>query len=115
MSNRDELIEILHRTATADRVKNATLNLAPVVMAKVEATADAILAAGYSKPRTITTAEELDALPFETVIRDGDQCVLERWGEMEESGWVTVMVTSFIPRDQITLPATVLYEPEAQS
>jgi hypothetical protein len=65
------------------------------------------------KPRQIRTMEELDALPFETVIRDGDQCVLERWGEPEENGWVSVMVTSFIPPDQITLPAVVLYEPNA--
>jgi hypothetical protein len=69
---------------------------------------------GYRKPRTVTTVEELDALPFETVIRDGDECVLERWGALEESGWVTVMVSSFIPRDQIALPATVLYAPEPQ-
>lgn len=73
-------------------------------------TAGRILTAGYRKPRTINTVEELDALPFETVIRDGDECVLERWGDLEESGWVTVMVTSFVPRDQITLPATVIYE-----
>lgn len=66
--------------------------------------------AGYRKPRTISTIAELDALPFESVIRDGDECILERWGDLEESGWVTVMVTSFVPRDQITLPATVLYE-----
>jgi len=31
---------------------------------------DAILAAGYSKPRTITTAEELDALPDGSAILD---------------------------------------------
>lgn len=73
---------------------------------------EAIIAAGYRKPRTITTAEELDALPFETVIRDADEAVLERWGQMEESGWVTVMVASFIPSDHIALPATVLYSPE---
>jgi len=72
-------------------------------------TAGRILAAGYRKTYMVTTADDLDALPFETVIRDADDCVLERWGDLEESGWVTVMVTSFVPRDQITLPATVLY------
>ena len=30
--------------------------------------ADALLAAGYRKPRTITTAEELDALPRGAVV-----------------------------------------------
>lgn len=72
-------------------------------------TAGRILAAGYRKPYMVTTADDLDALPFETVIRDSDDCVLERWGDMEESGWVTVMVRDFIPRRDIKLPATVLY------
>ena len=49
MSERDELIEILHQTATADRVKNTPLRHVPVVAAKVEEVADAILAAGYRK------------------------------------------------------------------
>lgn len=31
-------------------------------------TADAVLAAGYRKPRTITTTEELDALPVGSVV-----------------------------------------------
>lgn len=102
MSERDELVAILERDDlhfdTGSHYELAT-----------EDAADAVLAAGYRKPRTIATTEELDALPFESVIRDGDECVLERWGDLEESGWVTVMVTSFVPRDQITLPATVLY------
>ena len=105
MSERDELADLLMSDALND--------VAYYGRDYALAEADAILAAGYRKPRTVTTVEELDALPFETVIRDGDDCVLERWGDIEESGWVTVMVTSFVPRDQITLPATILYEPEA--
>lgn len=112
MSERDELMEILHQTATADRVKSAALTRTPVVMAKVEETADAILAAGFRKPRTITTAEELDALPFESVLRDAQGHVLERWGGPGENVWVTVMVNAFIPRGDITLPATILWEPQ---
>jgi len=72
--------------------------------------ADAIVAAGYRKPRTITTREELDALPFEAVIRDGEGHVLERWGGPGESIWVTVMVNTFIPHGDIDLPVTVLDE-----
>ena len=34
------------------------------------AIADAILAAGYVKPRQVTTVEELDALPAGTIVRD---------------------------------------------
>lgn len=32
---------------------------------------DVILAAGYRKPRTVTTVEELDALPVGSVVLDG--------------------------------------------
>jgi hypothetical protein len=72
--------------------------------------AAAILDAGYRKPRTIATAEELDALPFESVVRDAEGHVLERWGEPEENLWTTVMVNAYIPCGDIALPATVLYE-----
>jgi hypothetical protein len=109
MSARDELALILVNTQRARYdlpPRETTDHCSETCWAEV----DAIRAAGYRKPRIINSAKELDALPFETVIRDGDECVLERWGDMEESGWVTVMVTSFVPRDQITLPATVLYE-----
>ena len=75
--------------------------------------ADGLIAAGYSKPRTITTVEELNALPFETVIRDAEGHVLERWGHDPANVWVTVMVRAFIPRGDVALPATVLYEPTA--
>ncbi|URC18081.1 hypothetical protein QEO76_gp56 [Arthrobacter phage Cole] len=63
--------------------------------------------------RTITTLEELDALPCESVIRDAEGHVLERWGEPEENLWVTVMVKDYISRGDIALPATVLLDPEA--
>ncbi|UUG70015.1 hypothetical protein SEA_ZUCKER_56 [Arthrobacter phage Zucker] len=70
MSNRDELIQIIWDDAVADRVKNGKdLRNVPVVRPKVEAMADKIIAAGYRKPQTITTAEELDALPIKAVIR----------------------------------------------
>lgn len=75
--------------------------------------AEAVLAAGYRKPHTITTTDALDALPHEAVLRDREGHVLERWGEPEENLWVTVMVSEYIPREDIALPATVLWEPEA--
>lgn len=68
---------------------------------------------GYQKARSVTTLEEVDALPFESVIRDAEGHVLERWGEPEENLWVTVMVNAYIERDDIALPATVLHEPAA--
>ena len=80
-------------------------------MASFELLAHAVLAAGYTKPRTVTTIEELDALPFEAVIRDAEGHVLERWGQPKENLWATVMVGAYIPRGDIALPATVLYSP----
>jgi len=79
-ADRSELIDILHQTATADRVKNTHLRHVPVVAAKVEETADAILAAGYRKARIITKANELDALRFQAVVLDayGTPYVCER-------------------------------------
>ena len=74
--------------------------------------ATAILAAGYSKPRTITTTEELDALGFQAVVRDAEDYVLERWGEPEEQMWATPMNSAWIRSTEVTLPATVLYEPQ---
>ena len=71
-----------------------------------------ILAAGYRKPRTITTAEELDASPIGLIVRDGDR---EPW-ERTDNGWNCWVYggQSFASRD-LVLPATVLYEPESEA
>lgn len=50
MSDRDELVQIIWDGAVADRVKDGKdYQRVPVVRPKVEAMADAILAAGYGK------------------------------------------------------------------
>lgn len=69
--------------------------------------ADAILAAGYRRPRTITTAQELDALPWEAVMRDvfGDVYSARGHGTFWAFGDDDSQV-----RDEIVLPATVLFE-----
>jgi hypothetical protein len=72
--------------------------------------ADSALAAGYRKPRPVNTIEALVALPFETVIRDAEGHVLERWGDAEHVQWSTPGCKWFVPADQIALPVTVLYE-----
>lgn len=63
--------------------------------------ADGLLTAGYRKPRTITTAEELDALPDRAVIlsrfKDGIPMHSTMRGDSEFAGNV--------------LPATILWEP----
>jgi hypothetical protein len=81
-----------------------------------------ILAAGYRKPRTITTAKELDALPVGTVVRtSGDEDRLDPriavktgfW--TSESEWEVADSNDFCldSGELDDLPATVLYEPEA--
>jgi hypothetical protein len=70
---------------------------------------------GYSKPRTITTAEELDALPVGSVILDGSGLSLHK---NEFTGWVASNGAKNIGAEMLlreALPATVLYEPEPLS
>lgn len=58
MNERDELAKLIFDVPSED----------PACIPSPRATADAILAAGYRKPYTITTADELDALPPGTVM-----------------------------------------------
>jgi hypothetical protein len=73
----------------------------------LDRTADAILAAGYRKPRTITTAEELDALPLNTIILDAEGLPLHK----DDSDRVEEWCYGDNAVD-VDLPATVLYEPQ---
>ncbi|NIL77646.1 hypothetical protein [Rhodococcus sp. B10] len=67
------------------------------------ALAEAVLAAGWRPPaRLIESVEELDACVMETVIRDADTAVMERWN----GGWVAVGYGVGQPK----LSATVLWE-----
>ena len=65
---------------------------------------------GWSKPRTVNSAAELDALPHESVIRDSLGDVYEKWSPPDESmtEWMTPG-TRWTPAP--TLPATVLFTP----
>ena len=73
MTARDELRGTLANTVC--NASNYTRRAQPYLLGSdmstvLDKTADAILAAGYRKPRTITTAEELDALPDGSIVRD---------------------------------------------
>jgi len=77
--------------------------------------ADAILAAGYTKPRQIENVEELDALPVRSVILDNysDTCRKNRYGRWEsldepDQTWDGLGMTG-------SLPAVLLHEPEADA
>ena len=77
--------------------------------------ADDILAAGYRKPRTITTVEELDALPDEALVRSDFGVIHEKRVEFDTGRvvWTCPGDTDEHTAGKITLPATVLYTPEA--
>ena len=75
------------------------------------AMADAIIAAGWRPPaRTVTTVEELDALPKESVVRNAERTELcEKW---HDNKWWEMGNEYSFNSDGVALPATVLYEPE---
>ena len=82
------------------------------------AIADAVLAAGYSKPRIVTTVDELEALPVGSVVRGVDEhFVFERYASDAVLGrnWWTSGEWSTYSADQITLPAYVLFTPEGEA
>ena len=95
MSNeRDELTELIYDRRFA--------NVGEIV--------DDILAAGYRKPRTITTTDELDALPVGSIIRDPNGLALQL--RLDGCWWVTNGDVG-LGLDDISpeaLPATVLWE-----
>ena len=103
---RDELAQLIDRTinqeySPGDDVMGADL-------------APAILAAGYRRPRTITTVEELDALPTESVVRSRGQIVWEKFSDEDDIVcWRTPGSKAPAAGLNISLPATVLHEPEA--
>lgn len=69
---------------------------------------------GWSKPRTVNSATELDALPMFTVIRSEQGSVWERqYGALGKPLWIEATQTRGFPHtsDEITLPATVLFTP----
>ncbi|ORJ99853.1 hypothetical protein [Prescottella equi] len=71
--------------------------------------AEAVFAAGYSRPRVVETIEELESLPAGSVILDGDTVPYERVG----SEWIGCDAGD-VYRDGglLRLPATVVHLPE---
>jgi len=68
-------------------------------------TADGLIAKGYRKPHTITTVEELDALPDGTVLKS-------RFGELLELADGSWHFGDVGGSNDPSLPATVLYAPD---
>jgi hypothetical protein len=95
---REELLNVLRTLFSWDLTTEAALTKM----------ADAILAAGYRKPRTIDNVAELNALPSFSVIRIQQGQTLERLSD----GWYEAALENTFTAYPIWLPATVLYEPE---
>lgn len=109
MSNeRDELAGVIHDSLYPGAYREDRMTWPQGIFVE----ADAILAAGYKKPRTITTAEELDALPVGSVILDPIGLSLHK---NEFTGWRASNGAKDITAEMLqreALPATVLYTPE---
>jgi hypothetical protein len=91
MSDIDDLCQIIHR--------GIGLNF--------EDLAEEIIAAGFHRDRTITTAEELDALPDGSVVVDDEMAALQkdngRWEELSGIGYSSEDILDIDP-------VTVLHE-----
>lgn len=111
-TQREELAQII-----TDHVHEGLLSYdACTPHAEIDEAADDILAAGYRKPRTITTVEELDALSDESVVRSDFGVIHEKRVEFDTSRviWVCPGDTDEHTAGKITLPAIVLHEPEGE-
>lgn len=96
MSERDELATVLESISENDDYDWCL------------ADADALLAAGYRKPRIITTAEELGALPYGSVVLDADRATATK---LDAYFWEVAGFASHFRVEAIDLPATVLHDP----
>ncbi|AYN57838.1 hypothetical protein HOU49_gp50 [Arthrobacter phage Eileen] len=76
---------------------------------------EAILAAGYRKPRTIITATELDALPEGTIVKTEYRFYQVEASRHGIAWWVIFNEQHYFRSADIELPVTVVHEPEARS
>lgn len=97
---RDRLVDLIEWAETDTYATSQ-----PDGMARTTILATAILDAGWRPPaRTVTTVEELDALPELAVIRDSEGTV----ADLAFGMWFSSDGRVF----GLRLPATVLYEPK---
>ena len=100
---RDQLAELLADDWNPDRD--------PILTAMFRDYAQTILDAGWRPPaRTVTTVEELDALPVGSIVRDDERAALdEKW---DDNTWAEVAYEPTFSSSSIHTPAIVLWEPE---
>lgn len=104
-TQRDELARIIHSSR-----KPWVTNSEHSAMEAIQA--DAILAAGYRKPRTITTVEELRALPDGSAILDSSGDVGQKLSEWWYFPETAPMGSSKVAKYG---PVTALHEPQAEA
>lgn len=110
-AERDELAAVVDASRTR-RVHYDGDPYGSVVICGPEEIADAILAAGYRKPRQVTTAAELWSMPVGSVVLDSRGNAFQRVYSDEPAGlnWYGVGVRWGSTASEITLPVTVLHE-----
>lgn len=101
-AERDELADIVYKARWVDGIKD-------INMMTDSAIADAILAAGYTKPQQVTTVRDLHALPTDAVIRTAFGAVFVKDG----GWWAETGARDKSLSVDLDLPATVLYSPAA--
>lgn len=74
--------------------------------------ADAILAAGWRKPRVVETVEELSALPNGALIRDANGEVAEHRIGAGWEYWVLLASEEAYTSSMFRFPPTVIWTPE---
>jgi len=124
MSKREELAETIS-VALRDSDMGGYTDISDLSDAVLDsrydllAVADAVLADYQPKPRTVNSVEELEALPVLSVIRDAGHEdsppgeIWEKWYRPTGAQWMRVGSVKFRASNEINLPATVIFIPEA--
>lgn len=80
------------------------------------AIADHLLAAGWSRPRVVTTEDDLDALPDGSIVVDAVGTVwCRRDGLWCEAGYAEGLETWEVVDDTAGLPARILWSPPSET
>lgn len=112
-TERDELAREVFVADNAGQSREASLQdwetFGPIDRAYAHTIADGLLADGWTKTRRITTAEELDALAFASVVLDDDGDVYRSGINNGETAWWQAGPQGMFRT--VALPATVLWEP----
>lgn len=98
MNERDEL---------ADLYADMLYRYHGVTTSSSKEAADELLTAGYRKPRTIETVEELHALAVGSVVLENGETACQKFSDDLWDGG------DMFHEDNMDLPATVLWEPES--